>query len=122
MKKITFITAGVALAAMPLFASAANTIDPSWVYSVLNTFKSVLNMLIPMLIAASLVAFFYGLFGYIHAGGGGGKEGSKNIMISGLIALFVMVSVWGIISLAQQTIGVDSNNSSITIPTVPQNN
>lgn len=66
-----------------------------------------LNMIIPVLIALALVIFFWGLIKYITKSGSeeGQKEGRK-IMIAGLVVLFIMVSVWGIIRLAQNTLGV----------------
>ena len=76
----------------------------------------ILNRLIPLLIAAALVVFFWGLVKYIWSK----KPGDgKSVMIAGLVALFVMTSVWGIIRLAQNTFGV--NNAPIPgIPQVPQ--
>ncbi len=72
------------------------------------------NRLIPLLIAVALVVFFYGIVQYILA-----KEGAKDLMIAGLLGLFVMVSVWGIIRIAQNTLGVN-NQAPISIPQVPQ--
>jgi hypothetical protein len=75
-------------------------------------------MLIPILIALALVAFFWGLVRYVWSGGEF-KEGGRNIMIAGLVALFVMVSVWGIIRLAQNTLGIGSGGA-LPAPSVPQ--
>ena len=77
----------------------------------------IVSSLIPLLIAVALVAFFWGLVRYVISGGEDHAQG-RNIMIAGLIALFVMVSVWGIIRLAQNTLSIDKNNGSIAPPTV----
>ena len=76
----------------------------------------VLNRLIPVLIAVALVVFFWGLIQYIrtHKAGSG-----KDTMIAGLVGLFIMVSVWGIIRIAQNTLGVGSGGPP-SIPQVPQ--
>ena len=75
-----------------------------------------LNRLIPVLIALALVAFFWGLVQYIFQR----KKGQgKKVMIAGLIGLFIMVSVWGLIRIAQNTLGVGSVGSP-QVPQVPQ--
>ncbi|HVV39319.1 MAG TPA: hypothetical protein VHD31_03285 [Candidatus Paceibacterota bacterium] len=80
----------------------------------------ILNSLIPLFIALALVAFFWGLVKYVISGGEDHTQG-RNIMIAGLVALFVMVSVWGIIRLAQNTLGI-SGGGALPAPTVPQYN
>ena len=78
----------------------------------------VLNRVIPVLIALALVVFFWGLVQYIRT-----HKGGKDIMIAGLVGLFIMVSVWGIIRLAQNTIfGGRSTATPDVIPQVPQRN
>jgi hypothetical protein len=59
----------------------------------------VINTTIPVLASLALVFFLWGIVRYIHkAGDAGSKEGDRQIFIWGLVALFVMVSVWGIIA------------------------
>ncbi len=80
-----------------------------------------LNRLIPVLIALALVVFFWGLIKYIRSGK---SAGGKDIMIAGLVGLFIMVSVWGIIRIAQNTLLGGSGNLQTPsgIPQVPQRN
>lgn len=86
--------------------------------SLISLAGRIVTSLIPLLIAVALVVFFWGLVKYVLSGGEDHAQG-RNIMIAGLVALFVMVSVWGIIRLAQNTLGIDSSNSgSIAPPTV----
>lgn len=98
------------------FPAVAFAQTPSNLIQLISFAGDVLNRLIPLLIAAALVVFFWGLVQYVLSGK---AKGAKDIMVAGLLALFVMTSVWGIIRLAQNTFGV--NNSSIpSIPQVPQ--
>ncbi len=79
-----------------------------------------LNMLIPVLIALALVVFFWGLVKYIRSGK---AAGGKDIMIAGLVGLFIMVSVWGIIRIAQTTLlGNDPANKDnvLRVDRIPQ--
>ncbi|MEK7461778.1 MAG: hypothetical protein AAB586_01775 [Patescibacteria group bacterium] len=65
-----------------------------------------LNPLIVVLVAAALLVFFWGLVKFIFRVGGdeNAVEGGKRLMIWGLIALFVMISVWGIIRFMQNAL------------------
>lgn len=58
----------------------------------------IVETLLPILVTVALLVFFWGLIKYIRSAGSpeGASEG-KSIMIYGIIALFVMVSVWGIV-------------------------
>ncbi len=114
MKKTAF--ASLALFALPLFAFA-QALQP--LRNLVVAVGSILNLLIPVLIAAALVVFFWGLVQYIRKSGGEEGAGSgRGTMIAGLISLFIMVSVWGIINLAQNALGVQGN-APVQVPQVP---
>src|SRR6185436_17218531 len=116
MKKSAF--ASLALFALPMFAFA-QALQP--LRNLVVAVGSILNLLIPVLIAAALVVFFWGLVQYIrHPEGGGEGHGAsgRSVMIAGLISLFIMVSVWGIINLAQNALGVQGN-APVQVPQVP---
>lgn len=102
------------LFALPMVAFAQQ-LTP--VKNLIIAIGNILNMLVPILIVLALVVFFYGLVQYIWKAGKGGKLG-KQTMIAGLLSLFVMVSIWGIINLMQSALGV-SGSASVTIPQVP---
>ncbi len=115
MKKIGFIAPFLALA-LPAIASAQ--VAGNNLQSLIRFTGDILNMLIPIMIALALVAFFWGLVRYVWSGGESHDQG-RNVMIAGLVALFVMVSVWGIIRLAQNTLGINSGGA-LPAPQVPQ--
>ena len=100
------------LFAAPLIASA-QALTP--LKQLIVSVGSILNLLIPVLIAAAIVVFFWGLVMYIRKPEI--AEG-KNVMIAGILALFIMVSVWGLVNLVQNSLGV-SGNASVTVPQVP---
>jgi hypothetical protein len=110
MKK-TAIAASL-LWALPFFAFAQSNIQ-GLVFQ-LGVF---LNSLIPIVMALTLLIFFWGLFQYVRSAGEGHEQG-RNIMIAGIVALFVMVSVWGIVRLVQNTLGVNGEQP-INPPSVP---
>ncbi len=97
MKKTALLSSSLFLA--PLFAFA-QTSPQSGILGLVNLIGTVINALIPILIGAAIVVFFYGLVMYIWK-----RKGADYIYI-GIIALFVMVSVWGIVRIAQSTLGI----------------
>ncbi|MDZ4226471.1 MAG: hypothetical protein U1C66_03195 [Patescibacteria group bacterium] len=81
-------------------------------------------MAIPILIGVALLFFFWGLVQYIRKPGGGEEKGGadgKKIMIAGLVGLFIMVSVWGIIRLGQQVLRLENESQAPTSPSAPVN-
>jgi hypothetical protein len=115
MKKTVF--ASLALFALPLFAFA-QALQP--LRNLVSATGNILNLLVPVLIAAALVVFFWGLVKYINKSGGEeGAAAGRSTMIAGLVALFIMVSVWGIINLAQNALGVQGG-AQVQVPQVQQ--
>jgi len=69
--------------------------------------KGLVGNLIGLVFALALLFFLWGLAKYIFAAGDeAAKETGKNIMFWGIIALFIMASVLGIIALLQEIFGV----------------
>jgi hypothetical protein len=68
------------------------------------------------MMALAVLAFFWGLVKYIaSASDEAAKESGKNLMIWGMIALFVMVALWGILGWVQSNLGL----SGTVITTAP---
>ena len=111
MKKAAFIS--VSLFAVPMIAFA-QTLGP--LRQLIAAVGGIVAALVPILITLALVVFFFGLVKYLWGSNGeqDHKQG-RSLMIWGLIALFVMVSVWGIIRLVGSALNVNQE-STITIP------
>ena len=103
---------------MPLIASAQQ-LQP--IRNFVIAVGGLVNAIIPILIGIAVIVFFWGLIKYIREPGKAGETG-KATMVAGLVALFVMVSLWGIIILAGSALGVGSNSASsnqISTPQIP---
>jgi len=96
----------------PLLALAQTLLPIRNLVAALN---GIIIALVPLLIGAAVVAFFWGLLVYIFQSGKKGHDKGKKVMIAGIAALFIMVSLWGIIALLQGALGVSGN----VVPTVP---
>ncbi|TAL49575.1 hypothetical protein EPN83_00310 [Patescibacteria group bacterium] len=114
MKKVL---GGAALAyALPLVALAAPL---SNVQQLIQALGNVVDILLPIVVAIALLAFFWGLASFIFAAGDEEKrDKGKQIMKWGLIALFVMVAVWGIVSFIGNALGIGIGQDLPSVPGV----
>lgn len=68
----------------------------------------ILNPIIVLMFAVAVLVFLYGLFEYfLHGDSSDSRETGTKHMMSGVIGLFIMVSVFGIINLLINTIGAN---------------
>lgn len=91
----------------PAISFAVTT--PTDFASLLRIFTNIAELLIPLCVGASLLVFFFGLAKFIFRVGGDEKEiaNGRHLMIYGILGLFVMVSIWGILSLLISDFGPD---------------
>jgi len=67
-------------------------------------FTSLINLVIPLVIGIAVFLFLWGLIKYITAGGDYKSTAeARKFMLFGIIALFVMVSVWGLVGILVNT-------------------
>lgn len=78
----------------------------------LKDFKSLLDLVIPIVFALAIIFFFWGLAQFIRSVSDKTIAEGKNKMIWGIIALFVMISIWGIISYIGDSVGIKTGASS----------
>ncbi|MEK7586488.1 MAG: hypothetical protein AAB453_01310 [Patescibacteria group bacterium] len=113
--KITGIIGSVALL-LPTLAFAA----PSEVTGILDTLQYIVDALVPIVMVLAVLLFFWGLAKYILAAGNEeSKASGKTIMIGGIVALFVMTSVWGLVGWLGGAVGLGNDrapNSGDIIP------
>jgi hypothetical protein len=97
--KIGFVSAVIA---SPFFAYAEALGGTTTFFA--NALGLVKGVLIPLVFTLGLLFFFWGVVKYIWSEGQG-KEDGRKIMIWGVVALFVMSTIWGIIYFIGQEIG-----------------
>jgi hypothetical protein len=122
MKNITKILAAgsVALPFMA-FAQNANNANFGWINSLIQQVGTVITNLIPLLIAIALLVFIWGVVKFISAADDSARDDGKKKMIWGIVGLFVIISVWGLVALLRQLVGVGTGSSPTNLPTVNLN-
>jgi len=118
MKFAKFMFSLTALSTALVAGAATLTLD-----SALDKIDTIFGAIVPILLTLALIYFMWGLVKYIMSAGDEKARGDgKYMMIWGIIALFVMVSVWGLVASLQGIVGVDSQsapNVNTNIPIIP---
>ena len=91
-------------------SATATLLLPFVVYAAPRTFADLVYLLIsfinPLAAILSMVAiliFFWGIVKYIYSAGGEGHEQGRQLIVWGLIALFVLFSVWSLANILVST-------------------
>ena len=107
MKKILI---SLSVFIFPLVTFAAGSLSVFGLFTLSQTFiKYALNFII----ALAIVWFVWNIFRYMIAGNEDDKKAAKMGMIWGIIGIFVMVSVWGLVGILQSTFGTSGAGASI---------
>ncbi|MFA6270210.1 MAG: hypothetical protein WC657_03320 [Candidatus Paceibacterota bacterium] len=87
---------------------------------IINLFTSIGLKLVPFLGAVAFLAFVYGVARYINSAGSEKEiKDSKNLLIWGVVGMFVMVTIWGIVYFLQGEFGF-RNGTTPLIPQIPK--
>lgn len=113
MKNKIILPIYLALAFLPISAIAQQLTGTETFFR--SVARIISTILIPLVMTVALLLFFWGLVMYIRSVSPGSKEEGKSIMIWGIVALFVMTSVWGIVRLIRTELGINQNGN-IEIP------
>ena len=104
------------MAFAPALAFAA---DFSAIVDLVGQIGTVVAKIIPIMFALAIIYFFWGLIKFIRsAGDAKARDEGKSIMIYGVIAIAVMVSIYGLVAWLQNTLGVGTE-TTLPLPTVP---
>lgn len=114
------LVGAVVLVLFPTAAFAA----PQTYADLINLFVGFIKLLIPIIGGMAVLVFFWGLGTFIFsAGDTSAHEKGRRIMIWGLVALFAMLSIYGLVSFAGNLIFGDSFfNYSAPADTTPITN
>ena len=89
---------------VPALASAAGILDTIVVVN------RIVRAIVPLLISVALIVFIWGLIKYLtKVGDDKSRAEAVQLMLWGIVAIFVMSSVWGLVALLQNTFSVQRN-------------
>ncbi len=113
MKKFVNYLTPALVATMPALVFAQGTLQ-----SIIQDFEGMFRSLITLLILVAVAAFIWGLISYLLAGPDEDKAAAaRKYMLYGIVALAVIVAMWGLADVLLQTFGIGKGS----IPTLPGN-
>lgn len=96
--------------------TGASEADLSFLEGLVEDVGNALALVVPIMVGLAIIYFFWGLVQYIRSAGDPKAAATgKSIMIYGIIAIFVMVSVWGIVGWLQGVIGIDPDATGVEV-------
>ncbi len=104
-KYIKYVLPTVLLAPMQVGAAATIT-------SIIGKFRGWIESLLPIFITVAMLYFIWGVIKVIRAEGDKRDEAKKG-MWSGIIALFVIISIWGIVAAIASSLDVSTGGTIV---------
>lgn len=84
----------------------------------LGAFGDLVDLAIPIMFTLVILFFFWNVFWYVKDPDGEEKAARKTRILWGLLGLFVIASIWGIVSIIQNALGVDDDTIAPNITTI----
>jgi hypothetical protein len=83
------------------------------IFNLLGTISSIMNVVIPILITAAVIYVIAGVIKYVTASDSDGQAEGRTMIISGIVGLFVIVSIWGLVAILNSTFGINQGGQNI---------
>jgi len=107
------ILASALVGLAPVIALAQSYSPNQGVSGLFNFAGAILNRAVPFIISLAVVFFIYNVFMYVIKENEDDKTKAKNQMIWGIVGIFVMVSIWGLVAILQSTFGTSGVTGNI---------
>lgn len=117
---------GLALGLAPIAALAQNTnVGPAYsgnqnIFTVLSTGQSLMNLLVRVLVGFAILVVIFGVISFMMADGEEAKTKARDTILYGVLGLFVITSIWGLVAILRRTLGTGTTGSEqYVLPCVP---
>jgi len=81
------------------------------IFELVDVFGGLIAKLIPIVIGLAVLTFLWGVLKYVVAKDEESQKEARGVMLYGIIALFVMVSVWGLVNIFRQSLNLDERTT-----------
>lgn len=99
-------------ALLPTFLLAPGIATAQTIDAILVSFAGFLLLLFPLVVALSLFVFLAGMARFIYESGDEeGRKRGRQVMIWGVVGLFISVTLWGIVAVFQGAFGLNPDES-----------
>lgn len=103
----TFSNTGVQTVGGTGATSVTGTIGT--ITGVINRLQNIINVIIPFIVGLAVLVIIWGIFSFISsAGDEEARAKAKSFIIWGIIGVFLMLSVWGLVNILTNSLPVDN--------------
>lgn len=100
-------------------AQKYNEFDSFGLGGFITQVNRVVNYIIPFLVGLAVLVVIYGVFSFIsNAADEEARASAKQFIIWGVIGIFIMLSVWGLVSILENTLTFQKDAAGIDVPSV----
>lgn len=108
----------MALAQVPPGNTPTQVTGPD-AFSILGIIANIMNIIIPLLITAAVIYIIAGILKYVTASDGDKQAEGRTMIISGVVGLFVIVSIWGLVAILNSTFGIQQSGTGANVDCIP---
>lgn len=118
MKKLFKLLAGIGAFALPALALAQQTqygtdlAGGTNVFNILGVISNIFAVVIPLLVTFAVIYIIVGVIKYATASDDETQATARTSILHGIIALFVIVSIWGLVAILNNTFGVGQSGQN----------
>ena len=103
-----------------IFAPVLTLAAVSGVEGAIDLVIDFVSALIPFFLSLGILVFFWGIVKFIaHTDDQKAREEGKRVMIWGMVAIFVMVSLWALVGFIQGSLGLGTTGTLGASPVLP---
>ncbi len=115
MKKFLMATSAYLLPVVAVAAGGGDGENMN-IYGVIDQLNRLINAIIPFLVGLAVLVIIWGVFNYISGAGDEEKRAqAKQYIIWGVVGVFIMLSVWGLVNVLANTFVLDETPDSAPI-------
>jgi len=111
----------LAVAAIPYIVNAQGSGGPVGIFAIINQLTTIIQRIVPLLIGIAVLMFLWGILKYVIAKDEDSQKEARNTMLWGIITIFVMVSVWGLINILVDSFAFNKTATAPNIIPTPIN-
>jgi hypothetical protein len=93
---------------LALAAGSSSNASLSYFEQILESVYKILQQLTIIFIGVAVVAFLYGLMRYVWTDDSKKRDELRGYLFTGIIILFVMTTLWGIVYWIREVLGIDA--------------
>ena len=87
-------------------------------YDVAPAVSEYVNLAFFVLVALAVVVLVWGIFKFIiYAGDEAGRKEGRTVILWGVVGIFIMLSVWGLVNILRGTVSLD-DQAPLSIPLI----